>query len=248
MSMSWPTSTPQTNRGVMPATPLLSIIIPLAPGDTDEVDELLAQLGAWRESAQVIVCRTDGSAAPQTPVQWPNTLTLIDVLSPPGRARQMNVGAARAHGCWLWFVHADSRLSAATLAALHAFLEDDGDALAYFDLAFRHDGPKLAALNAWGANLRSRAFGLPFGDQGLLLRASRFADLSGFDETRSYGEDHALVWAARNAGLPLQRIPAPIETSARKYAQRGWLRTTAQHLRLTVAQAWPAWRRVRKHG
>lgn len=247
MSARWPANAPQASPGAAPAKALLSVIIPLAPGDNAELDVLLDQLAGLPVPAQVIVCRTDGSPAPVAPAQWPHSVTLFDVLSPPGRARQMNVGAGRACGYWLWFVHADSRLSAATLTALNAFLERDIDALAYFDLAFRRDGPRLAALNAWGANLRSRVFGLPFGDQGLLVRASRFADFTGFDETRSCGEDHALVWTARTAGLPLLRIAAPIATSARKYSRHGWLRTTLEHLRLTAAQAWPAWRRLRKH-
>ena len=227
------------------AGPRLSVIVPMGAGDETELAELLGQFMNLPDSTQIVVCRTNASHAAQTPQVWSNQLSLIDSISPDGRARQMNAGAARAGGKWLWFVHADSRLRPTTLPALNAFLERDADALGYFDLAFRDDGPRLVALNAWGANLRSRVFGLPFGDQGLLLRASRFKALSGFDECIAYGEDHHLVWAARNAGLPLQRIAAPLETSARKYAQRGWLRTTFRHLHLTIAQAWPAWRHRR---
>lgn len=232
--------------GTEPRARLLSVIVPIASGDDHELTGLLDQFAALPEFAQVIVSRTDRSAAPPTPASWPSTLELVDVLSPPGRACQMNAAAARADGKWLWFVHADSRLRPATMRALHAFLERDVDSLGYFDLAFRNDGPRLVALNAWGANFRSRVFGIPFGDQGLLLRASRFNALAGFDESVAYGEDHLLVWTARTVGVPLQRIAAPLETSARKYAQGGWLRTTVAHLRLTFAQAWPAWRRL--HG
>lgn len=85
----------------------------------------------------------------------------------------MNVGADSARGEWLWFLHADSRLGPATLWALQRFLDRDVDALGYFDLAFRRDGPRLAALNAWGANLRSRWLGLPFGDQGFVIRKAQ---------------------------------------------------------------------------
>ena len=103
-------------------------------------------------------------------------------------------------------------------------------------------------MNAAGANLRARWLGLPFGDQGLLLPRACFEALHGFDEQAAYGEDHLLVWAARRAGLPLRHIPAVLETSARKYARHGWLRTTWRHWRLTVAQAWPAWRAMRGGG
>ena len=92
--------------------------------------------------------------------------------------------------------------------------------------------------NAMGANWRSRRLGLPFGDQGLVLPRLEFDRLDGFDPRLAHGEDHALVWRARRAGLPLREIDAAVITSARKYAERGWLRTTLRHLRLTADQAW----------
>jgi len=79
---------------------------------------------------------------------------------------------------------------------------------------------------------------LPFGDQGLLMPRRVFEALGGFDETQPGGEDHALVWAARHAGVPLVALRAPMFTSARKYAQAGWWATTRLHLRLTCTQAW----------
>jgi hypothetical protein len=94
------------------------------------------------------------------------------------------------------------------------------------------------ALNTIGANLRSRWLGLPFGDQGLLMPRRVFEALGGFAERHQGGEDHAMVWSARRSGVPLQALRAPIFTSARKYAHRGWWATTAEHLRLTCAQAW----------
>ncbi len=54
-----------------------------------------------------------------------------------------------------------------------------------------------------------------------------------------------MAWAARRAGIPLRRIGARLFTSARKYERGGWAATTARHLWLTAAQAWPEWRRLR---
>lgn len=151
-----------------------------------------------------------------------------------------------ASGHWLWFLHADSRLRPESLRELQRFLAEGIDALGWFKLAFRRDGPRWTALNAWGANLRSRWLGLPFGDQGLVLPKHCFEALHGFNEQARLGEDHQLVWAAHHAGLPFRRISAALETSARKYAQHGWLTTTLRHWRLTVAQLWPAWREARR--
>jgi hypothetical protein len=71
-----------------------------------------------------------------------------------------------------------------------------------------------------------------------LMPRTLFDALGGFDESEPAGEDHALVWAARRAGVPVTPLRAPIYTSARRYAQLGWWATTGRHLRLTCTQAW----------
>lgn len=210
----------------MPSLADLSIVMPLAAGEL-AWRALWSELDAHGVAAERIVSAVDGDlqALPEAAVV---------VRGPAGRARQQNAGAARAGRRWLWFLHADSRLAPDTLAAIERIPEHD--LLGYFDLRF-HDGGPLMRLTALGADLRSRWLGMPFGDQGLLLPRGLFDALGGFDERLGSGEDHALVWAARRARVPLHRIGAPLHTSARKYRQHGWLRTTAQHWRATVEQA-----------
>ncbi|MEO7066897.1 MAG: TIGR04283 family arsenosugar biosynthesis glycosyltransferase [Rhodanobacter sp.] len=228
-------------RDVMHTTqPTLSVIVPLAPTEK-EWPALQQQLTGLPFGSEVIIVRADAETRP-APAGWPLQVRYRECHSEPGRARQQNFGARLATGNWLWFLHADTQLRPGCLRELQKFLAEGSDALGWFKLAFRDDGPRLTALNAIGANCRSRWLGLPFGDQGLVLPRHCFEALQGFDEHVSYGEDHLLVWAARHAGLPLRGIPAVVETSARKYAQHGWLRTTLQHARRTVAQAWPRWR------
>ena len=216
------------------------MIIPLGPGET-EAAGLLQQLRALPPGCEVVLVHA--GEAPQG--ASPDESALRHVAAAPGRARQMNAGAAAANGAWLWFLHADSRLTPAALPALLRFVQRDEPALGWFALAFRPDAPRLARVNAWGANLRSRWLGLPFGDQGLVLPAARFAALGGYDETAAQGEDHLLVWAAHGAGLRLRPVGAVLLTSGRKYASGGWLRTTAGHWQATAAQAYAGWRRMR---
>ncbi len=219
----------------------MSVIVPFAPHET-EGEVLLEQLRVLPADGEIIVVRA-GEPGPSTPVEERSrNPRLREITAAPGRARQMNSGAKAARGHWLWFLHADSRLHPRTLPALQALLSGHGDGLGYFDLRYADDGPALTRLNALGANLRARWFGLPFGDQGLVLPAAWFARLGGYDEQAPYGEDHLLVWQARRAGLPLRRLGAPLTSSARKYAREGWLHVTARHLRLTLRQAWPEWR------
>ena len=118
----------------------LSIVIPVAANETEQ-QNLLADLEGCDAE---IIPRTDTS-----------------------RAGSLNLGAARASGEWLWFLHADSRINPDNIRALEQSLQKHPLALHYFDLAF--DLPFLR-FNATGANLRSRLLGLPFGDQGFVLK------------------------------------------------------------------------------
>ncbi len=150
------------------------------------------------------------------------------------RASSMNRAAAMASGKHLWFVHADTILSSDAIEALQACLKCE-DALYYFDLRF--DGSPLMRLTELGVHIRSRCFGIPFGDQALCLSCEAFTRLGGYDERIPKGEDHLLVQKAHRLRLPVRPVGATVLTSARKYSRNGWFRTTWNHLRLTIRQA-----------
>jgi hypothetical protein len=176
----------------------VSIIIPAAPREP-ALERLLADLAVFPE-AEIIVSR-EGT-----------------------RAKSLNAGATRARRAFLWFLHADSAVSARHGLALAEALRTRPHALHYFDLAY--EGGGLPALNAWGANWRSRLFGLPYGDQGLCFSADMWRALGGYPEDTPLGEDLLLVRRALAAQIALARIPLALPTSARKYHDKGWLRLT----------------------
>lgn len=210
---------------------MLSIIIPLAQEETEQqylLKNLLNLLADSSVSSEII----------QSSKQI--------------RASSLNGGAKQAEGQWLWFLHADSRVSLDNLCALENSLNQDphGAALHYFDLGFNHRGPLLWA-NALGANLRSRWLGCPYGDQGLCISKELFFHLGGFAEDQAYGEDLLFIWHARRAAVPLRRIPSTLLTSGRKYQHQGWLKVTLLHqwywLRLSLPELfkllYQRWRR-----
>ena len=163
----------------------------------------------------------------------PATLTLPDRVcwnqGSAGRGCQLNDGAKLAETEWLWFLHADSELAPGAVTAVADWTAQRKQGLGYLDLAFMDDGPILTRWNAVGANLRSRLLGLPYGDQGLCVSRHDFLTLGGFREDLERGEDLDFVVRARQAGLRAQRIAATIRTSARRYREHGWLRTTWCH-------------------
>ncbi len=219
---------------------VLSIVIPVGPGDSAWVDLLPLLLPACPAGSEVLL-----SAAEPRPASFDEReaseagCALRWLHGTRGRGAQLNRGARAATGEFVWFLHADSRPGADAITTLLRRLSEDRDALWYFDLRFLDDGPRLVKLNELGAMLRSRLFRLPFGDQGFALARQRFERLGGFSETAAYGEDHLFVWACRHAGVPVRPVGLPLLTSARKYSREGWLTTTIRHLRLTWKQAVP---------
>ena len=176
----------------------VSIIIPLAPDETAQ-DTLLKDLKGC--GAEIIVSSEDT------------------------RAKSLNAGAKKAQKEFLWFLHADSRVTSENIGVLERCLKREPQALHYFFLKF---GYGFAAFNAWGANVRSAFFALPYGDQGFCLSKDVFETIGGYPDT-DYGEDVLFVRRAKKADVPLRYIPSKLRSSARKYYEQGWLKVTLCH-------------------
>ncbi|MCU0756742.1 MAG: glycosyltransferase [Xanthomonadales bacterium] len=228
----------------------LSAVVPLAPGEA-AWRRLLPQLGAQTAVDEILLVAV-ADADPGLEAEVTKLAALrgrVRVLrAPRGRALQQDLGARAARGRWLWFVHADTDLDPVSDVALARACGGPA-ALYYFDLRFAGDGPRAMRVNDVGVWLRCRLFGLPFGDQALLMPAAVYRQLGGFEAEVGRGEDHALVWMAHAARVPVRPVGAAVSTSARRYAGAGWLATTLEHLRLTWAQArrfrrraWARWR------
>jgi len=225
----------------------ISVIVPVGPND-DSWKSLVPSLSHLTDNAEI--CLVGASPAPvdlpallgrhgvHTETRW--------IVSSPGRAVQMNEGARYAKGDFFWFLHADSKFGVSAFTKLLAALDADPAALHYFDLTFDRSSFEWVLLNEWGVRLRSRLLRLPFGDQGLCLHRQLFNTLGPFDQTVPYGEDHLLVWSCHRRGTKVRPIRATLSTSARKYRERGWLRTTFLHGWRTWRQALPQlWHLVR---
>jgi GT2 family glycosyltransferase len=199
----------------------LSLIIPVGPRERErpEILEGIARLPAnW----EIIV-----SLCPNAALSLPDRCRSVE--GSPGRGAQLNRGIRAARGHWVWLLHADSRPDDQAIAGIDQAAGENEPMIGYCALRFERDGPRLTALNAIGANWRSRWLGLPYGDQGCFLRRCDFERLGGFREDLTRGEDLDLLVRARRLGIELHRLPGTITTSARRYRARGWLRTTVAH-------------------
>jgi hypothetical protein len=87
------------------------------------------------------------------------------------------------------------------------------------------DPPKKRyQLIARAANLRSRFFQLPYGDQALFLRAALFRELGGFPDIPIM-EDFCLVKTIRQKGR-IHILDKKVVTSSRRWQRLGVFRTT----------------------
>jgi len=143
----------------------------------------------------------------------------------PSRGGQLAMGATLATRPWLLFIHADTVLSEGWLNAVQAHLATP-DKAGYFRLRFDATGfvPRFVA--GW-ANFRSRLFGLPYGDQALLISITLYANVGGHPN-QPLMEDVALALALKGKLTPLH---ADAVTSAAKY-QGQWLRRGGRNLTL----------------
>ena len=145
------------------------------------------------------------------------------IQSKPGRARQMNAGAARATGNVFLFLHADTLLPSGWTQSVSEVLGRLGVVAGSFSfgLAAQFTGWRLVE---WTTNLRSRCFRNPYGDQSQFLRRSLFEELGGFADLPIM-EDYELNLRLRTRGRVATSPEAAI-TSGRRWKKLGIIRTT----------------------
>ncbi len=206
---------------------MISVVIPtLNAGET--LPATLMALGAGRDSGLIEeLLITDGGSTDGTP-GLAKTLGARVVTGPPGRGGQLQRGAVAATGEWLLFLHGDTVLDPEWLFAAEEFVangENASRAAAFrFILDDEHPGARrIERMVAW----RCAKFGLPHGDQGLLLSRRFYGQLGGFRDLVLM-EDVDLV--RRIGRRRLVMLPVSARTSARRYQQNGYWRRPARNL------------------
>ncbi|SDF52548.1 transferase 2, rSAM/selenodomain-associated [Limimonas halophila] len=200
-----------------PDAPSLSVVIPTL----NAAAGLPACLAALAEGEDLVgeVLVADGGSSDGTPdLARRHGCRLVETRA--GRGRQLAAGAEAAEGDWLLFLHADTRLGEGWADAVRAFVADPAnrDRAGVFRLAYDRDTPGARRVARW-ANRRTRWLGLPYGDQGLLIRRATHDALGGFPDVPLM-EDVMLV---RQLGRARVRVlDADAVTSGARYERDGW--------------------------
>lgn len=154
------------------------------------------------------------------------------LISAPGRARQMNAGAAAATGDILLFLHIDTQLPASAAQLIVDGLTVTGRRWGRFDVRLSGSHPAFVLIAAM-MNLRSRLSGVATGDQAIFVRQDLFADAGGFPDI-GLMEDVALSKRLRRTGKPLC-LTTRVISSSRRWEKHGILRTIWLMWRLRLA-------------
>lgn len=140
------------------------------------------------------------------------------VAGPAGRGGQLARGADAAKGDWLLFVHADTELPEGWARDALAHLSRPEAALV-FSLSFRDAPERMARVTAGWANMRTRLFGLPYGDQALLISRALYEEIGGHPD-QPLMEDVALARALGRKRIVLSQ--SAVRTSPERYRTHGW--------------------------
>jgi rSAM/selenodomain-associated transferase 2 len=191
---------------------MLSAVIPTL----DEAALLPALLAALRPQVDEIVV-VDGGSRDGTAALAHEAGARV-VTTRPGRAHQLDTGAAAARGDRLWFVHADTLLPEAAGRALRAAAPRWG----CFAVRIASDDVRLRFSGAW-MTARARLTGSCTGDMAIWCDRALFERLGGFATPAAF-EDLDFADRARSAE-PWAVLDPAVTTSARRWERNGVGRT-----------------------
>ena len=200
---------------------MLSIVIPTLNAAAS-LPATLASLDELPDAQRIVV---DGGSSDAT-IACARARGAEIVTAPRGRGGQLAAGAQAARGAWLLFLHADTVLAPGWRGPVEAVMAGDPDRVGYFRFRLDDDAPAARRLEhrvAW----RCRMFGLPYGDQGLLMSRRCYDAVGGF-RPLPLMEDVDLVrrvGRARLVGLDHAAV-----TAATRYRQAGYRRRSARNL------------------
>lgn len=191
----------------------ISIIIPAL----NEESNIKACIESAQRFNPLEIIVVDGGSTDRTTEIAINAGAIV-IQSPKGRGVQMNRGASQARGDILLFLHADSRLPLIQdNEVLKKFPKDYVGG--FFRLKF-DDNSLATRLVELFANIRSRLFSLPYGDQAIFIRKDIFEKIGGFREC-PFLEDIDMSIRLKRLGK-LIYLPYSVKASSRSI-QKGFL-------------------------
>ena len=162
--------------------PTLSIVIPTL-NEASHLPLLFADLNAWKYGFELLI--VDGDSSDLTisiaQIQGANVINSLK----RNRGYQLKMGASKANGNWLLFLHADSRLGPRWGQRLYEIMKKkkSKNFAWYFDFKIKKNNLEFRFLEIAVA-IRSLLFQRPYGDQGLLIHRDLYNHSGGFSSLK----------------------------------------------------------------
>ena len=208
----------------------ISIIVP-ARNEARRIVGTLAPLVAVRAKGHEVIVVDGGSSDATLALASPFADRAF--VAPPGRATQMNAGAAVARGDMLLFLHADSQLPEDGVAAIADGIACTARRWGRFDVTIAGATRILPVVGA-SMNLRSRLTGIATGDQAIFVERALFHAVGGYPNQPLMEDIELSRRLLRAAGAPLC-LSQRILTSGRRWDGDGPFRTIFAMWRLRFA-------------
>ena len=201
----------------------ISVVVP-SWRDAENLAVLLPELARREGIAETIVVDASGDGEAER-IALESGATFV-ASSVPNRGEQMNLGAAAANGDVIVFLHSDTKLENAHLAAIQSALTDSRVIGGAFFRKFDGRHPRLMWLESV-ARFLTRQGGTLYGDQSIFVRRNVFLKLGGFAKIPLM-EDVEFSRRLRSAGK-IAVLDPPVQSSARRHLRKGAWRTSIQN-------------------
>lgn len=194
----------------------ITVIVPTL-SRYEALEGLLGQLRAFGIDF-IVVQASDGGVAV-------NAHTLAEggiwLQAPASRGGQIAAGIAGCDTDWLWVLHDDSQLCAATVEQLLQVVQRGKPRWGRCDVRFQEDTWPLRMVAAF-MNLRSRLSKICTGDQGMFFHRQHLGLIGGFP-VQPLMEDVEMSKRLKNiVGSQFLPIAAPLVTSGRRWIEHGY--------------------------
>jgi len=207
-----------------------SVVIPVLR-EADRINIVVEQVlrQSTNGGCEIIVIDADPDGTTINAIRSDNVITTV---SDPGRAKQMNAGAALARGEMIVFLHADTKLPAGTFERIEEVLQNRQFVAGAFDLAIDSTN-FLVRFIAAVARIRSRLTRIPYGDQAIFMRKEYFEKIGRFREIPLM-EDVDLMRRIKRKRDKICILPQQVTTSARRWQTEGIGYTTIRNIILVT--------------
>ena len=196
-----------------------SIIVP-ALHESDTINSLIEHLERLEYDAGREIIVVDGSPDMDT-IQAIGKKSVIKIVAPKGRARQMNMGASVANGEILVFLHADTELPRNALVEIDSAMTQGYYIGGSFELDIKSERFRFKLLSRL-ASIRCHLTRIPYGDQAIFIKRDYFNTIGGYREMPLM-EDVELMRRIKRRGDKICILRDRVMTSPRRWEQEGFI-------------------------